>query len=134
VRRLSLLCPAAALSPDGLRLACAGGDGTVRIWDATPLKGDEGLESLTYEHDHEVWSVEFSPDGRHFASGTYAGTVRLWDARTGASLRTLTHPQDFVKVYRVAFSPDGTRLAAAAACHDPGAAVQVWGTAAARGG
>src|SRR5262249_34214372 len=100
-------CHFVTVSPDGHRLASADADGTIRIWDAAPLKGGEGLESLTREHDHEVWSVGFSPDGRHLATGTYAGTVQLWDAQTGAPLRTLTHPQDFVKVYRVAFSPDG---------------------------
>jgi eukaryotic-like serine/threonine-protein kinase len=132
LRGHTLFCHCVAMSRDGLRLASAGGDGTVRIWDATPLKGDEGLESLTCEHDHEVWSVEFSPDGRRIASGTYAGTVRLWDARTGAPLRPLTHPQDFVKVYRVAFSPGGKRLAAAGISRDQIAAVKVWETATGR--
>ena len=56
---------------DGRRFASAGLDADIRIWDATPLKGDEGLESLTLPHDDEVWSVAFSPDGRRIASGSW---------------------------------------------------------------
>src|SRR5262249_24311016 len=66
-------CACVTLSPDGHRLASGGADGTIQIWDATPLTGDEGPARLTCEHDHEVWSVAFSPDdGRHIASSTYA--------------------------------------------------------------
>jgi WD40 repeat protein len=103
-------CRCVAFSRDGERLASSDMDGTVRIWDATPLRGDEGQESWTGRHDGDVWSVAFSPDGRRIASGGWDKTVRLWDASSGAPLGTLKQPG---VVFRIAFRPpDGRYLAA----------------------
>jgi WD40 repeat protein len=94
-------------SPDGLRLASSGWDGTIRIWDASPASA--GQELLTLRHDDEVWGVAISPDGKRIASASFDKTMRLWDATTGAPLyRPLSHPS---QVYLVAFSRDGKRLA-----------------------
>jgi WD40 repeat protein len=91
----------------GMRLASAGQDGTVRVWDAE--SGDELLR-LT-GHDDWVHAVAFSPDGARLASAGQDGTVRVWDAASGDELLRLTGHNDYVNA--VAFSPDGTCLASA---------------------
>ncbi len=91
-------------SPDGTRLAVAGGIG---IWIYDAQTGEE-LDLLT-GHTGDVESVSFSPDGRTLASGSWDDTVILWDVNTGEERRTLTgHTGD---VESVSFSPDGRTLA-----------------------
>ena len=91
-------------SPDGTRLAVAGGIG---IWLYDARTGEE-LDLLT-GHTGWVRSVSFSPDGRTLASGSWDGTVILWDVNTGEHRRTLTGHR--YSVYSVSFSPDGRTLA-----------------------
>jgi hypothetical protein len=63
-------------SPDGKRIATAGQDHTIKIWDA-----EDGRELLTLRgHTHVVFCVTFSPDGHLLASGGIDTTVRIWDA------------------------------------------------------
>jgi WD40 repeat protein len=67
---------AISFSPDGKRLATAGRDNLIKLWEV-----NRGLELLSLSgHQKEVWSLTFSPDGRLLASGSYDGTVRLWRA------------------------------------------------------
>jgi serine/threonine protein kinase len=96
-------------SPDGTRLASAGADGTVKVWDT--ITGRE-LRTLP-GHTGDVYAVAYSPDARKLASAGHDKTVRMWDAATGQSIHKLeghTSP-----VSTVAFSPDGRRLAGGSA-------------------
>ncbi len=65
---------ALAWSPDGSRLASAGRDRLIRVWDA---KNWLQLAQLG-GHTSYVWSLAFSPDGTLLASGSGDKTVRLW--------------------------------------------------------
>jgi WD40 repeat protein/serine/threonine protein kinase len=108
-----------AFSLDGKRLATAGEDSSVKVWDIA-----KGGDPLTLKgHKDQVDCVAFSPDGKQLASASFDRTVKLWDAGSGQFRRTLQGHAD--RVGSVAFSPDGKRLASAG--HD--GMVKVWDTA-----
>jgi WD40 repeat protein/tRNA A-37 threonylcarbamoyl transferase component Bud32 len=95
-----------AFSPDGVHLASACNDLTVRIWDTTR---DQGARSLPEKDD--VGGVTFGPDGSYLASACGDRTVKLWDLTSGQVVRTFQGHTAEVKC--VAISRDG-RLAASA--------------------
>jgi WD40 repeat protein len=97
-------------SPNGRRLATAGWDGVVRIWDTTTLNE---LLALTGHIPH-VLCVAFSPDGHQLVTGGGAGMIRCWDAAplperpSHRPMRTFSgHEQP---INRLALMPDGHQL------------------------
>jgi len=96
-----------AFSPDGLVLASASQDKTIKLWDAK-----SGQEVYTLRgHTDGVSNVTFSPDGLVLASASRDKTIKLWDAKSGQEVYTLRGHTDGVS--SVAFSPDGLVLASA---------------------
>jgi WD40 repeat protein len=87
-----------AWSPDGTRLATAGGDHVVRLWEAST---GEPLAALT-GHASSVAPVAFSQDGKFLASCGFGKTV-VWDLATGKPTATV---QDQEMGFCDAFSPD----------------------------
>lgn len=96
-----------AFSPDGMTLASASRDNTIRLWNVVANKHQRTLRG----HTNWVVSVAFSPDGRTLASGGGSGdkTIRLWNVASGSTEQTLTGHANWVS--SVVFSPDGGTLA-----------------------
>jgi WD40 repeat protein len=129
IRRLSAYTDAVtaiAFSPDGRLLASVGFKGKIKLWSTAGNliremgEADAGLECVT-----------FSPDGRLIAVAGEDIAVDLYDTQSGGFVRTLTVPEKNASarariidagytrrasgspfIHSVAFSPDGTLLAA----------------------
>jgi WD40 repeat protein len=94
-----------AFSPDGKRLASAGWDQTIKVWDTA-----SGKEVFTQAgHGSVVTGVAFSPDGKRLASTGWDETVRFWDAGSGSETAARKGQVGFAT--GVAFSPDRTHVA-----------------------
>jgi WD40 repeat protein/serine/threonine protein kinase len=100
-----------AFSKDGERLASAGGDGTVKIWNSRT-----GAVVQTFKaHTDSTVSVAFHPDGQHLASAGADRKVKVWDLKTEKEVFTeeCDAIRKFGTAYTVAFRPlDGRQLAA----------------------
>jgi WD40 repeat protein/DNA-binding SARP family transcriptional activator len=96
-----------AFSPAGSRLATAGDDGAVRVWD--PDTG-EALWSVQSPDSLGVWGPSFSPDGSRLTA-TWVGeqVVRVIEVSSGRILHEIPSRGAWI----AAFSPDGERLALA---------------------
>jgi hypothetical protein len=83
----------AAFHSDGTRLATAGRDRAVSLWDLA--KGEE--VARLPGHTSYVWSLAFSPDGTTRVSGSGDGTVRLWDTEPLAKRYQARHEAESLR-------------------------------------
>jgi eukaryotic-like serine/threonine-protein kinase len=96
---------AVAFDPQGARVASAGADGVVKVWDRRALR-----EVLTLRgHAGAVTALAYSPDGKYLASGGAGGGVRVWDAAGGKARAAFRAHAGGVT--GLAFDPTGRRLA-----------------------
>jgi WD40 repeat protein/serine/threonine protein kinase len=98
----------ARYSADGARLVTAGGDGTVKIWDAA--SGTIVRELRRNGATLRYFIAALSPDGRLVAAIDTRGDVaHVWDAVTGTPVAEIRN--DGLEFPGLAFSPDGHWLA-----------------------
>jgi serine/threonine protein kinase/WD40 repeat protein len=90
-----------AWHPDGRRIAVAGDDARIQIWDVSAKRRLATLQGQL----QRVTNLSFHPDGELLASQGWEGVCRLWNPSTG--LQLLQVPRNFVPF---AFSKDGRWL------------------------
>jgi WD40 repeat protein len=94
-----------AWHPDGERLAIAGSDPRIHVWNVVSRQKLATLEG----HVQQITVATFHPQGDLLASYSWDGVLRLWETSTGRGLLQL--PLTFADLPR--FSGDGRWLGAA---------------------
>ena len=116
---------AVAWEPEGNRIASAGGDGVVRVWDA-----DSTQTLLTYRGHAwlfekvnwlpKIYTIAWSPEGLRLASAGDGRKVYVWDATTGQTITEYEgHSGMLSNVFALAWSPDGKRIVSACSGRTP---------------
>ena len=101
---------AMSFSPDVSRLATAGEDATLTLWDVKT-----GTEISNFKgHQASLTATAFSPDGKLLVTGSSDKTARLWNV-DGMLITTIAGHQDYIN--SAVFSPDGRYILTASRDH-----------------
>ncbi len=98
---------ALAFAPNGKVLASASDDNSVTFWQASTGRAIRRI-SYSQQKDNTCWSLAYSPDGQLLAAA-FMNIIRLFNTANGKELGAMDGHS--VRVYALAFSPDGRRLA-----------------------
>ena len=102
---------AAAIAPDGNRVAVGFDDGSLRLYT---LPAGRLVGEVEDAHEAAINRLVFDADGAVLASASHDNSAKLWSVGGDGELtlqQTFTGHSD--SVYGVAFSPDGKTLATA---------------------
>jgi WD40 repeat protein len=109
-----------AILPDGQAVVSAGSDGTLRVWDVDTGK----LKHVLDGKSGPLLGLAVSTDGRYVAAACGDQSVLVWNVHSGrrwlGPLAVGGMPND------VAFSPDGSQIAAGGSKPGPGGLVTVF--------
>ncbi len=95
-----------AFSPDGTKLAVAGADAMIRIYDVASSE-DKPVQTFS-SHSDWIYSIAWSPDGKRLASASRDKTSKLFDMEKGELL--LTYSGHGSPVRGVSFNPSGAEV------------------------
>ncbi|KAG2739529.1 WD40 repeat-like protein [Suillus brevipes Sb2] len=96
-----------AVSPDGLMVVGACGDGRVRLWNIK----EGSLVGQPWEgNNDQVLCLDWSPNGAEVAGGSQDGTIRRWNTGTGRQIGPLIKGSDDW-IWTIKYSPQGDKFA-----------------------
>lgn len=96
---------ALAISNDRKKLAAAGCDRAIQVWDISKGIAEAKLEQTIENHADWIFGLAFSADGKTILSASRDKTAKLWDL--GAKESLATFPDHATTVYAVLALPDG---------------------------
>ncbi|MDA8743430.1 hypothetical protein N9N28_02245 [Rubripirellula amarantea] len=96
----------AVFDPDEKRVATAGYDHEIILWDATT---GEPIRKFT-GHNGAIYDLAFSPDGEVIVSACADETLKVWNVESGERLDTLGQPEG--EVFAVEVTRDGKYIIA----------------------